>query len=192
VRYDRTILAYHGCDLEVARRLLEGEPFRQSENDYDWLGRGIYFWEYGADRALRFAEDQKRRGRIETPVIVGALVQLGQCFDLMDTEYTGRLERFFPVWAAELAARGVELPANEGRTPELKLRRLDCAVINAYMDFAREAGQEYDTVRCGFVEGGKIYSGAGIHRQSHVQLAVRNQRCILGVFWPYAPQGGTP
>ena len=28
-----------------AERLLAGEPFQKSINDYDWLGHGIYFWE---------------------------------------------------------------------------------------------------------------------------------------------------
>ena len=46
--YDRTIIAYHGCDRAVAERLLEGHRFTPSQNDYDWLGRGIYFWEYGS------------------------------------------------------------------------------------------------------------------------------------------------
>ena len=55
---------------------LRGEPFKKSQNDYDWLGLGIYFREYGADRALRFAHDQKARGKLETPAIVGALIQI--------------------------------------------------------------------------------------------------------------------
>jgi hypothetical protein len=95
MRYDRTIIAYHGCDAEIAERLLRGEPFKKSQNDYDWLGEGIYFWEYRADRALRFAHDQKRRGKLETPAIVGALVQLGRCFDLMDTRFTNELSFAF-------------------------------------------------------------------------------------------------
>jgi hypothetical protein len=66
VRYDRTVIAYHGCDADVARKLLDGEPFVASENTYDWLGSGIYFWEFGPDRALSFAEEQVRRGRIES------------------------------------------------------------------------------------------------------------------------------
>lgn len=61
MRYDRTVLAYHGCDAETAEHLLAGDPFKPSVNDFDWLGQGIYFWEHGPDRALRFAEDQQRR-----------------------------------------------------------------------------------------------------------------------------------
>lgn len=65
MKYDRTVIAYHGCDVETAERLLHGEPFKESQNDYDWLGEGIYFWEYGADRALQFAHDQQRRGKVK-------------------------------------------------------------------------------------------------------------------------------
>ncbi len=82
------VIAYHGCDAAVAEQLLQGEKFRKSRNDYDWLGEGVYFWEYGAARALEFARDQARRGKLSRPAVVGALVQLGRCFDLMDTRFT--------------------------------------------------------------------------------------------------------
>ena len=42
--YQRTVIAYHGCDESVVRRvLLTGDHLSASENDYDWLGYGIYF-----------------------------------------------------------------------------------------------------------------------------------------------------
>jgi hypothetical protein len=72
MKYDRIVIAYHGCDAETAEHLLRGEPCKKSQNDYDWLGEGIYFWENGADRALKFAHDQKRRGKAKKPAIVGA------------------------------------------------------------------------------------------------------------------------
>ena len=43
VRAPDTIVGYHGCRRSVAERLLNGEPFRLSNNDYDWLGGGAYF-----------------------------------------------------------------------------------------------------------------------------------------------------
>ncbi len=184
MHYDRTIVGYHGCDEEVAKRLLEGEPFRPSRNDYDWLGHGIYFWEYGLGRAYRFAQEQKRRGKVERPAVVGALIRLGECFDLMDTRFTEDLEQFFPSWAESVRASGAELPQNEGRTPDRKLRRLDCAVLNAYMRLSGQRGQVYDTVRCGFVEGEPVYPGAGICKESHLQIVVRNSQSIFGVFRP--------
>jgi hypothetical protein len=132
VRYDRTIIAYHGCDAGVAERLLRGEPFHRSENDYDWLGAGVYFWEYGADRALRFAQEQQRRGRLSDPAVVGALVQLGNCFDLMDTRFTAELARAYDELRVARARAGAPLPINAGATPDQKLRRLDCWILNTY------------------------------------------------------------
>ncbi len=72
MRYDRTIIAYHGCDENVANHLLRGSVFKKSRNLYDWLGAGVYLWEYGADRALKFARDQVARGKVRTPSVVGA------------------------------------------------------------------------------------------------------------------------
>ena len=47
------VLGYHGCDREVGERILGGGGHLQpSENDYDWLGSGIYFWEDNPRRAL--------------------------------------------------------------------------------------------------------------------------------------------
>ena len=79
MKYERTVIAYHGCDAETAELPLRGELFKKSQNDYDWLGEGIYFWEYGADRALQFARDQQQRRKLRTPAIVGAILQLGRC-----------------------------------------------------------------------------------------------------------------
>ena len=184
MKYDRMIVAYHGCDAEVAEHLLRGGRFRRSQNDHDWLGEGVYFWEYGADRALAFARDQQRRGKLTRPAVVGALVQLGRCFDLMDTRFTDELSDAFLMLKESRERAGAPLPVNEGRTPDKLLRRRDCAVLNYYLKALQENGRTYDTVRCGFVEGPPAYEGSGIQCQSHVQIAVRNEACIVGVFRP--------
>jgi hypothetical protein len=183
MRHDRVVLAYHGCDTAVAERLLGGEPFRPSENDYDWLGAGVYFWEYGPDRALQFARDQERRGRVAEPAVVGALVQLGNCFDLMDTAHTRELARAYRQYRSIVARDGTALPRNAGTTPDKKLRRLDCSILNYYLSSVDNVGV-FDTVRCGFIEGERAFPGSGIYRQSHIQIAVRDPACILGVFRP--------
>jgi hypothetical protein len=184
VRYDRIVLGYHGCDLDTAARLLDGESFKPSVNDYDWLGEGIYFWEYGADRAFRFAEDQQKRGKVKTPAIVGALVQLGNSFDLLDTRFTSDLATVYARWKAKMEADGLPIPTNEGKTPDKKLRHLDCAVLNWYLDQLKDAGNAFDTVRACFVEGAPVYEGSGISSEAHIQVSVRNPECILGVFRP--------
>ena len=71
--YHRLVSAYHGCDTRVARDVLDrNQALSPSENDYDWLGHGIYFWEHGPARALEWAEQQKNRGKIENPAVVGS------------------------------------------------------------------------------------------------------------------------
>lgn len=184
MHYARVIHGYHGCDAAIAEQILAGEPFTPSENDYDWLGRGVYFWEFGLDRAFRFAVEQQRRGKVQTPAVVGAEIQLGNCFDLLDTRFTTALAAGYARWKDLMQSGGFPLPSNAGKAPEHKLRRRDCAVINWYLDEVASAGIRYDTVRGGFVEGGPLYEGSGLATETHIQIAVRNQDCIVGVFRP--------
>ena len=45
-------IGYHGCDRKVGESLLAGKSaIRFSENSYDWLGHGAYFWESDLTRA---------------------------------------------------------------------------------------------------------------------------------------------
>jgi len=60
-----------------------------SSNDYDWLGDGIYFWEHNAQRAYDFAvmmSDQPHPSgqKIKKPAVVGAVINLGHCLNLLD------------------------------------------------------------------------------------------------------------
>jgi hypothetical protein len=152
MRYDRTVIAYHGCDEAVARRLLEGEPFKKSRNNYDWLGEGVYFWEHGYDRALQFAKEQQRRGKVKAPAVVGALLQLGRCFDLLDTIYTAKIGNAFELYRSLEGEHRRELPVNAGDTPDKLLRRRDCSVLNFYLGFLDHQGGLYDSVRCAIHE----------------------------------------
>ncbi len=55
------IIAFHGCDESVRDSVLVGKvDLKASENEYDWLGSGIYFWENNYDRAFQYAEDLKK------------------------------------------------------------------------------------------------------------------------------------
>lgn len=184
MRYDRTVIGYHGCDAETAEWVLRGDGFRASVNGYDWLGHGVYFWEYGPDRAWRFALEQQRRGLVRRPAVVGAVLQLGRCFDLMDTRFTAELADSFPAFQEWLGGEGLTMPANRGRTPDQKLRYLDCSVLNWFLGKSDLRGKGYDSVRGGFTEGEPVYAGAGIHWESHIQLSIRNPACIIGVFRP--------
>ena len=93
------VLGYHGCDEAVARRLVAGEGFVLSKNDYDWLGSGIYFWESNPRRGIEFARTlRKRQGArspIKTPAVVGAIIDLRRCLDLSTSAGTYEVAEAF-------------------------------------------------------------------------------------------------
>jgi hypothetical protein len=66
------------------------------------------------------------------------------------------------------------------------LRYLDCAVIRHFykMIESNTTIPPFDTARGMFTEGPPLYEGSAILAKNHVQIAVRNPACILGVFLP--------
>ncbi|MGE0716853.1 MAG: hypothetical protein AB7P02_15535 [Alphaproteobacteria bacterium] len=176
------ILGYHGCEATVAERLLSGEAFRPSDNDYDWLGPGIYFWEANPRRGLEFFDEGARRsGKNPTDAaVVGAVVELGLCLDLTTSVGTSMMaDAYLRLDELARSAR-VSLPRN---SDDLLRRNLDCAVIR-YLHEVRSTLKEprIDSVRGVFVEGDPIYPGAGVRAKTHVQICVCNPDMIRGIF----------
>lgn len=177
------ILGYHGCDRSVGEGLLAGNSFKHSQNDYDWLGTGVYFWESNPQRAYSFACDQVKRRKIQEPFVVGAVLSLGNCIDTMSERSLEAIERAYSSLKELFTSEGKELPANGGG-PDLLLRKLDCAVINLLVTHLNQAGKEIvvDSVRASYHEGGQLYPGSGFTKKSHVQISIRSLTCIKGVF----------
>jgi hypothetical protein len=189
-QYHRLVLGYHGCDQSVADRVLAGEDMlKKSEKHYDWLGSGIYFWEHGPERAMDWAIEQKQRGKITSPAVVGAVIHLGNCFDFMDVRYTRVLKDAYPQFEDYCKRNGKELPVNESSSDhdvDLLLRKLDCSMINWLCQFMEsEQIGKFDSVRGMFREATPAFPGSSIHLKSHIQLAIRNSACILGYFRPH-------
>jgi len=174
----------------VADRVLAGEDMlKKSEKHYDWLGSGIYFWEHGPERAMDWAIEQKQRGKITSPAVVGAVIHLGNCFDFMDVRYTRVLKDAYPQFEDYCKRNGKELPVNESSSDndvDLLLRKLDCSMINWLCQFMEsEQIGKFDSVRGMFREATPAFPGSSIHLKSHIQLAIRNSACILGYFRPH-------
>lgn len=95
------VIAFHSCDKELGMRLLNGsDELRPSTNPWDWLGPGIYFWEQNPSRALTYAEEaarqqQKFSGRIRTPFVIGAIIELGECLNLMEPNSINIVKGYF-------------------------------------------------------------------------------------------------
>jgi hypothetical protein len=178
------ILGYHGCDAKVAKRLIDGEPFKTSENDYDWLGPGIYFWEANPQRALSCAQEVHKREpvKIRIPAVVGAVVELGLCLDLASEAGIKQARAAYRALAELYKTAKTTLPKNRGGPDDL-LRKLDCAVISQLHAIRGREGQPpVETVRGIFIEGKKIYPSAGFRAKTHCQVCVCNPLQIKGVF----------
>jgi hypothetical protein len=189
--YQRTVFAFHGCDRRLRDAVLTGKKkLNASLNAYDWLGSGIYFWEHGPVRALEWAKQQsKRKGTyIKEPAVLGAIIQLGNCFDLLDVKFTQTLATRTSELVSELADAGLALPANQkaGNGDFDWLRREgDCFVLNSVIPAVESDWDcEFQSVRGVFQEGAAVFKGAGIKLKSHIQIAVRDPKAIIGYFYP--------
>jgi hypothetical protein len=189
--YHRTVIAYHGCDRKIADDVLLGNATLEcSKNEWDWLGSGIYFWEHGPWRAYQWAEFRARTGKIKKvkePAVIGAYINLGRCFDLLDTRFTELMGQFYGKFAAVCRDKSIPIPENKSRDGEedLIMRYLDNAVINYCIEAIKEQERtEYETVRCVYTEGKPAFPGSKIMQKSHIQIAVRNPKRILGYFRP--------
>lgn len=191
--YQRQIIAYHGCLRErFDAVLLEGQDPPQSDEPFDWLGRGIYFWEHGPRRAKEWAEAKARReGRpLEDARVLGAIIQLGHCLDFLDTEATALLEDAWTYARALYAFADGSLPENSSasNSGDVLLRHRDCLVVNTAARVLEESGRPVQSVRGCFYEGGSAFPGGEIQKKSHIQVAVRDPSCIIGYFVPRGPE----
>ncbi len=182
------ILGFHGCDKTVGEKIIDGaKNMKRSQNDYDWLGHGAYFWENNPARALEYAKLLKnkphsQRNIIKTPFVVGAIIDLGHCFNLLETDSLNYLKNGYEVLKQ---SQPNEMPKNKDPfgTGDLLLRELDCAVIEMLHLFNIEKQKrEYDTVRGVFTEGKELYPNAGFKEKNHIQICVRYPNCIKGFF----------
>lgn len=188
------VLGFHGCDREIRDNIVskKGVLLKASENRYDWLGHGAYFWENNHERALKFAHELKanppkgKENLIKEPAVLGAIIDLGYCLDLLDSKYLEVLKESYVILCEVTSKVGNPMPENyTSSSGELLLRNLDCAVIQTAHEINSKLGrQEYDSVRGVFLEGDDLYVNAGFKEKNHIQIAIRNQSCIKGFFIP--------
>lgn len=184
------VLGFHGCDRSVANTVINnGTPMKSSQNDYDWLGHGIYFWENNFERAFEWAVEQSQRpnSKIKTPSVIGAVLDLGYCFDLLDTHYLEELKKAYGAYIEISQTANTPIAQNKSihNSQDLLLRNLDCAVVMAAHQLNEMANEKpYDSVRGAFWEGTELYPNAGFAEKNHIQICVCNPNCIKGLFHP--------
>lgn len=207
------VLAYHGCDISTRDALIRGDIncLNQSNNKYDWLGKGIYMFLDDPERALKLATYAAQnpdkiltKRPIVEPSVVGCILDVDRWLDLstengrkhFQTGVTSLKE------AAEVAKElnpnyesPVNKPAFEG-DQDILHRAYDCAVVNMIHEVrnvahikAIESGimkkihdtMPFQATRSIFEQGESVESSR-IYDGSHTQISVRDDECIKGWF----------
>ncbi|MDM0030461.1 hypothetical protein [Variovorax saccharolyticus] len=184
------VLGFHGCDEKVGMEVLTNpsKHLKPSENVYDWLGNGIYFWENDPVRALQFATEgmagKVTKGKIKKPFVVGAVIDLGLCCNLFDQAALQELRRAHDAMKASFKEFDLEMPVNGKGHFVRPLDRLVIEHLHALRALVNGGLPAYQTVRSGFTEGEPLYPGTSICEKNHIQIAVRDPSCIKGYFRP--------
>lgn len=181
--YHRTVIGYHGTRLSVALDIVNRKRnFHYSRNRDDWLGHGVYFWEYAPQQALWWAERRQKRQNWNEPVaILASMIRLGFCWDLLEPENLQILKTMHERYVQLQLASRQNIPKNFNHH-----KYLDCAVFQyAYAIIEDEQQQSVDSTRAVYVPTGKdkrIWPRSWISQSAHIQICVRNERCILGTW----------
>ncbi len=193
------LIGFHGCDKSRQQDLLvNAASMPVSEKPFDWLGHGMYFWENNAERALDWAKSKQAKGGIKEAAVIGAVIDLGHCCDLLDSAFIKMVAVYYELMTLELKAVGKSLPINRDAKTDIHgdklLRDLDCATLEFMHEQIRTQYKKditenkyssykiFDSVRGVFPEGGPAFSGSGFWAKSHIQICIRNANCIKGFF----------
>lgn len=180
-------MGFHNCDKVVGLRVLNGKAqLKSSQNIWDWLGEGIYFWEQNPARALEYSVESANNKQfnkipIRTPFVLGAIIELGNCLNLIEPESLAILMETYKGPELIYKEAGKRLPKNEQDN-----RKLDAAVFK-HLHTSRKNNSKlaYDTIRCAFVEGSPIYPGANFSSGLHIEICVLNPNLIRGYYLPF-------
>ncbi|HEX8737958.1 MAG TPA: hypothetical protein VF721_21680 [Pyrinomonadaceae bacterium] len=173
-----TVIGFHGTSINYVEKILS-EGFKPSNNEYDWLGDGVYFFQDAPGRAWEWA----RRIHKENAAVIGAKIRLEACIDLLDIRWTSVLSELYDSFLTQMKRSNLELPKQSSGA-----HRLDRLVINYAVGFLAERETKIRCVRGAFIEGKPIFPDSAIFDRAHVQIAVRDIM-LIEKMWA-EPQGG--
>jgi hypothetical protein len=162
----------HGTSATHAAVILR-DGFIRSDNDYDCLGDGVYFFEDGLAQAGAWAT----RAHPSEPAVVAADVRLEDCMDLKDSVgWVPLLAQAHDEVLRVSREQGLPLPRQTGNT-----HRLDRVVIEVTVAILEREGTRIRAVRAVFAEGAPAFPGSFLSEGFHVQVAVRDTDLISNV-----------
>jgi hypothetical protein len=172
----RTIAyGYHGTSLDSATTILRS-GFEASDNDYDWLGKGIYFFQDAPQRAWEWATE-----RYSNPAVIGASIEMHRFIDLLDIGWFEILNQSYRLFVDEHLRTGRRIPSQSRASGA---HWLDCALINYAIEEVIGVGDNHNIygVRAAFVEGAPVFENSALFNRAHVQIGVRNPSAIKHIW----------
>lgn len=165
------VRGYHGTSRAASETILK-EGFHPSQNTYDWLGTGIYFWQDAPRRAQEWAETR----HATSAAVLEATISLIDCLDLLDIGWQNAIRQAYASLVMRLADAGRPLPRQTAGA-----HRLDRAVIDFLVGVLEDAGGTIRSVRAPFTEGQSLFPDSALTGRGHVQVAVRDPAVIADV-----------
>ncbi len=150
--------AFHGTDFDSACKIISDKEFYPSNDEDDYLGSGVYFFEASRWHAKDWVIRKANRNGFASYAIIKAEINLGRCFDLNNFEHRKYLTEVVQVFEKR-GAVGIN----------------DAVVINF---FATQI--PIDTVRANYVvpAKGKVFEGSRFYDYSCLMICVRNTELI--------------
>lgn len=196
-RNERVVL-YHATTTQAWQSIKEMGAFELSNELYDWLGEGVYFWQSAPLRAWLWKRclqmPRKLRSKREDTVVLEyvADVDPAEWLDLLDVRWTAVLARtgaLIPeLWrtAGTLddgsvldEAKIVRLCRENARINAPVRRYLDRAAIeHVSRSLERDHGMPIKAVRSAFQHLDRLYPYAAFRYGDHVQVAIRKSEHI--------------
>ena len=167
------VSGYHGTSSEAADMILR-EGFRISQNPYDWLGDGVYFFQDAPHRAWEWASE--RHGN--AGAVIGAEIHIVDCIDLLDVGWNSIISDTYDSYLKNLRDSGRAIPEQSRRR-----HRLDREVMNYAVGVLSESGVKIACVRAAFGEGRPVYPDSAFYDRAHVQISVRDIGVCIRRIW---------
>jgi hypothetical protein len=158
------VRGFHGTNIAAAKSILS-TGFLVSSNSYDWLGRGVYFWQESSSRAKAWAQQKWA----DQWAVVEVEIDIADCMDLLEGDWFSLINSAYDEVVGSFRSAGRDLPRQSGL-----VHGLDREVIEFVVAGAEHNGTEIGSVRAAFQEGVPAFPGSALFTKAHVQIAVRN------------------
>jgi hypothetical protein len=165
------VVGYHGTSTANAIAILD-RGFRVSDNDYDWLGEGVYFFQDAPLRAWQWAAEQHP----QDPAVIRSVIRLENAIDLFDIKWFPVLKSAYQTFKQKYERNNLPLPYQS--PARSKAHRLDCEFFDYITQLLISQDEKVEAIRAVFIEGEAVFPNSAIFDLAHVQIAVKNTALI--------------